>query len=214
MGMSYGVISAYPAGRLATLIDQSKLVMDITIQLGNVVRASLMGVAYFFVMLAMSIYMTLAVMVVVAILWMLISRVIGFIRQLADKATRSELEVWRWTVEYLNAPRLLRIFNATDYARKAIDESWERQLYPERKADIISATIPKALEMITVAGAGLFLITAFLVTTENKQVVISTLFVYVLIFFRLRPVIKSFSDFNTKIARIITYRGKIIILHG
>jgi ABC-type multidrug transport system fused ATPase/permease subunit len=113
------------------------------------------------------------------------------------------LDVWRWTVEYLNAPRLLRIFNSTDFARKSIDAAWQLQLGPERRADLIYSFVPKALEIITVAGAGTFLIVMFLITSNQKEAVISTLFVYVLVFFRLRPVLKSFSDFRAKLARIV-----------
>ena len=203
MGLSYSDVTTIPAGRLATLIDQSKLVLDVTIQFGNLVRATLMGLAYLVVMLSLSIRLTAAILVAVIILWVLLSWIIGVIRTLAEKATRGELDVWRWTVEYLNAPRLLRIFNSTDFARKSIDAAWQRQLGPERRADLIYSFVPKALEIITVAGAGTFLIVMFLITSSQKEAVISTLFVYVLVFFRLRPVLKSFSDFRAKLARIV-----------
>ena len=203
MGLSYSDVTTIPAGRLATLIDQSKLVLDVTIQFGNLVRATLMGLAYLVVMLSLSIRLTAAILVAVIILWVLLSWVIGVIRTLAEKATRGELDVWRWTVEYLNAPRLLRIFNSTDFARKSIDAAWQRQLGPERRADLIYSFVPKALEIITVAGAGTFLVVMFLITSNQKEAVISTLFVYVLVFFRLRPVLKSFSDFRAKLARIV-----------
>ena len=203
MGLSYSDVTTIPAGRLATLIDQSKLVLDVTIQFGNLVRATLMGLAYLVVMLSLSIRLTAAILVAVIILWVLLSWVIGVIRTLAEKATRGELDVWRWTVEYLNAPRLLRIFNSTDFARKSIDAAWQRQLGPERRADLIYSFVPKALEIITVAGAGTFLVVMFLITSNQKEAVMSTLFVYVLVFFRLRPVLKSFSDFRAKLARIV-----------
>ena len=203
MGLSYADVTQIPAGRLATLIDQSKLVLDVTIQFGNLVRASFMALAYFLVMASLSVTLTGSILLAVALLWAVLGIVIGKIRRLAEKATWGELEVWRWTVEYMNAPRLLRVFNSTGLAQKSIDQAWDRQLRPERRADLIYSLVPKTLEVITVAGAGAFLVIMFLVTVNEKEAVISTLFVYVLIFFRLRPVFKSFSDFRAKLARIV-----------
>jgi len=203
MGLSYSDVTQIPAGRLATLIDQSKLVLDVTIQFGNLVRASFMAIAYFLVMVSLSVTLTGSVLLAVALLWAVLSVVIGKIRRLAEQATWGELEVWRWTVEYMNAPRLLRVFNSTALAQNNINEAWDRQLRPERRADLIYSLVPKALELITVTGAGAFLVIMFLVTVNEKEAIISTLFVYVLIFFRLRPVFKSFSDFRAKLARIV-----------
>ena len=203
MELSYAEVTRIPSGRLATLIDQSKLVLDVTIQFGNLVRATFMAMAYFVVMFSLSVTLTFSILLTVAVLWAVLGIVIGKIRKLAEKATLGELEVWRWTVEYMNAPRLLRIFNSTGLAQQSIDEAWDRQLRPERRADLIYSLVPKALEVITVAGAGAFLVTMFLITANGKEAVISTLFVYVLIFFRLRPVFKSFSDFRAKLARIV-----------
>jgi len=203
MSLDYSDISKFPAGQLATIIDQSKLVMDITVQLGSVVRATFMGIAYLVVMLAMSYILTLGTLIAILIIWFGLRFVIQSIRSLSKDATAGEIAVWRWTIEYLNAPRLIRIFNAQEEAESAINDAWGKFLKPERRAELINIAVPKALEVVTVGGAGIFLILVFLITPDNREAAVSTLFVYLLIFFRLRPVLKAFNDLRIKVARII-----------
>jgi len=203
MSLDYSDVTRFPAGQLATIIDQSKLVMDITVQLGSVVRATFMGVAYLVVMLAMSYYLALGTILAVLTIWFGLRFVVRSIRTLSKDATAGEIALWRWTVEYLNAPRLLRIFNAQEEAKSVINNAWDQYLGPERRAELINIAVPKALEVITVGGAGVFLILVFLITPDNREAAVSTLFIYLLIFFRLRPVLKAFNDLRIKVARII-----------
>ncbi len=203
MELSYGDVTRFPTGKLATYIDQSKLVLDVTVQLGVIVRATLMGLAYLVVMFSMSISLALSTVVVVLILWLALKGGVRYIQSLSTDATAAEIALWRWTVEFLNAPRLLRLINGTERAAKEINDAWARHLEPEKKADLVSAAIPKLLETITVTAAGIFLIATLLVITDNRESSISTLFVYVLVFFRLRPVIKAFNDLRIKVARIV-----------
>jgi len=203
MSLNYSDVTRFPVGQLATIIDQSKLVMDITVQLGSVVRATFMGVAYLVVMLSMSYNLALGTILAVLIIWFGLRFVVQSIRALSKDATAGEIALWRWTVEYLNAPRLLRIFNAQEEAKSVINNAWAKYLGPERRAELINIAVPKALEVVTVGGAGVFLILVFLITPDNREAAVSTLFIYLLIFFRLRPVLKAFNDLRIKVARII-----------
>jgi len=203
MNLSYAEVTRFPAGKLATLIDQSKLVLDVTVQLGTIVRATLMGLAYVAVMFTMSTKLALTTLLVVAILWFLLRFIVRYIQSLSTDATKAEIALWRWTIEYLNAPRILRLINGTERALEEINNAWKQHLVPERKADLVSAAIPKLLETITVVAAGILLISALLLVTDDRESLISTLFVYALLFFRLRPVIKAFNDLRIKVARII-----------
>jgi len=203
MGLSFHDISQFPAGKLATYIDQSKLVLDITVQFGSIIRAVMMAAAYGAVMISMSIHLTLATIIILLVLWVSLKTIVRRLQALAKETTMGEIALWRWTVEFLNAPKLLRMINGTDRATSEIDNAWLSFLTPERRSDLISAAIPKALETVTVLIAGIFLVGAVMIVPENRESLISSLFVYVLIFFRLRPVIKAFNELRIKIARII-----------
>ena len=200
MAMSYGQVSQYSPGELAIVIDQSDVVAEGVNGVANVVRATLMLAAYITIMLVMSVKMTLATAMVAILLWLSLNRVITTLRELGNRAVDARMTLWRWTVEFLNAPRLLRVFNSTDFARDSINRARDEELFPERKGKIIQAAIKPAMEAITVLGAGAFLIVGYSLAGNGAQSVIPQLFVYVLVFYRLKPQISAFNDFRVKLA--------------
>ena len=72
-------------------------------------------------------------LVVLSVFWIGLNRVISKLNQLAVEATLGEISVSRWTFEYLNAPRLLRLFNTTDYASGVINSARDSEIVPTRK---------------------------------------------------------------------------------
>ncbi len=203
MDMSYGNIITYPSGTLEKTIDQSKLVLDITTQMGSVIRAIFMGLTYSVILVTLSFFFSIITFAFVLVLWFSLSAIIARIRGLARAAASNEVALGRWTIEYLNAPRLLRLFDSTATARNSINKTWKDYLTPEKRIDLINASVPKVLELVTVVAAGVFLIGTFIWSPHARGELIATLFVYVLVFFRLRPVLKSFSDLRLKWARIV-----------
>jgi ATP-binding cassette subfamily B protein/subfamily B ATP-binding cassette protein MsbA len=202
MAMDYGQVTQYSAGQVANLIDQSDVVSEGVNGVANILRATLMLAAYATILFAMSLKMTLATVLIALLLWKSLSRVTTVLRRLGEQSMDAQMKRWRWTVEFLNAPRLLRIFNSTDSARQKINTARDEEIFPERKAKVIQAAIKPAMEAITVLGAGLFLIVGYAMAGNGAQSVIPQLFVYVLVFYRLKPQISAFTDFRIKIAWI------------
>ena len=207
LSMSYSQVTQYPSGTLATVIDQSDLVGQVMGQLGHVTRAIFMAIAYAGMMFILSPTIALAVIMVVACIWLLLNTVVSRIRRLADLAFKSRVTVWRWTIEYLSAPRLVRLFNASEQVANKITIARDLELGPDRKTDLIQLMVPKLLEIVTVVGAGGFLVGSYFVAGAGAAEVIPTLFIYVLIFFRTKPLLKAFNDFRMKLARIIPRLG-------
>jgi ATP-binding cassette subfamily B protein/subfamily B ATP-binding cassette protein MsbA len=203
MSMSYAQVSTYPAGTIATLIDQSEVIENLVTQIGNVCRALLMMMAYVAILLWMSITTALGILVLVLIFWFSMSSTVRKLRTLSAEATQGQIDLWRSSVEYLNAPKLLRIFNSTKVAEEVINEARDRQIYPERKGDVMESAIGPAIEVLTILAAGVFLITGYLLGGEGAKAAVPTLFVYVVVFYRLKPIIKVFTDVRTKMARIL-----------
>ena len=203
MDMSLARVTKYPVGQLATVVDQGDLVAQIMGQVGLVIRAMFMALAYAAVMVWMSPSIAVGTLIVIWILWVCLSQVIKKIRKLADQAFRKRIDVWRWTIEFLSAPRLVRIFNASQYTQDLITKARDQELGPDRKTDLIQALVPKVLETVTVTGAGLFLVGGFILAGDSAIKAVPTFFVYVLVFFRIRPLIKTFNDFRMKVAHIV-----------
>ncbi|HIN76916.1 MAG TPA: ABC transporter ATP-binding protein [Rhodospirillales bacterium] len=209
MTMSFARVSKYPLGKLVTVVDQGDLVAQILGQIGLVVRAIMMAVAYAVVMIMMSPVIAAGTVAVIGILWLALNKLVKIIRFLADEAFHRRIDVWRWTIEYISAPRLIRLFNATDYAEKIITDTRDLELLPERKTDLIQTLVPNTLEIFTVTGAGIFLIAGYILAGNTAMSVIPTFFVFVLVFFRIRPLIKVFNDFRMKLAHIIPRLGAV-----
>ena len=202
MSMSYSQVSTYPRGSLASFIEQAASAQDLVDLSSNVTRATLMLLAYGSLMLWVSPIMSLASLIAVSILWMILTTVVKRIKRLSFQATNAKVFLWRWTIEFLNAPRLLRIFNSTDSARDIIKKARDSELIPERNATIIDAAIKPTLEVFAIFGAGVFLIVGYLLAGDGAAAAIPELFVFVLVFYRLKPQIQAFSDIRVKLARI------------
>lgn len=203
MSLTYPEISRYASGSVAGVIDQAQSVQGLVDMLSNVTRSIFMLGAYFAVLLWMSIPMTIAALIVMSALWIALTWLARIIKKLSRQAANAKIFVWRWTIEFLNAPKLLRIFNSTGYAANLINNSREDVLVPERKSAVIEAAIKPAMEIVTIVGAGILLIAGFFIAGEEAKAAIPKLFVFVIIFQRLKTPIQSVSDVRAKMAKIL-----------
>ncbi|MDP6771215.1 MAG: ABC transporter transmembrane domain-containing protein, partial [Anaerolineales bacterium] len=162
MNMSYSEVTRYPSGQLGSLIDQSGTISQIVTEVGKASRAILMTLSYVGVMLLMSPLLTIAALVIFGILWVALSGIVKVLKQLSVRAIESEIDTWRWSIEYLNAPRLLRLFGTTEVAKDVIHEFRRKRIAAEKHGTVINAAILPVFEIITVFGAGVFLICGYL----------------------------------------------------
>ena len=211
MKMSYRQISQYPSGQLGSLIDQSGVISDIVTEVGKASRAILLTLSYVSVMILMSPLLTLAALVVFGLLWIALSGVVRILKQLSSKAIEKEIETWRWSIEYLNVPRLLRLFGTTNPAEGIIQDVRHKRIAAEKKSAVINSAILPVFEIITVFGAGVFLICGYLFSGESAIKVVPGLFVFVLVFFRLKPQVKMLNDLRIQTARLLP---KLAIVGG
>ena len=203
MSLTYPAISRYPAGEVAGYIEQAQGVQDFVDMLSNVARASFMLFVYFGIMIWTSPSMSLIAAVIAILFLIALNRVIAKIKALSKKATTAKLFLLRWSIEYLNAPRLLRIFDSTKYAGDEINKARDNELYPERQSVAIEAAIKPTMEVISTVGAGALLVGGYLFAGESAIAMIPTLFVFVVIFQRMKTQVQAFSDLRTKMAKVL-----------
>ena len=209
MKMSYREVTKYPSGQLGSLIDQSGSISDIVTEVGKASRALLMTLSYVGVMLLMSPLLTIAAIVIFGILWVVLSRIVKVLKQLSARAIESAIDTWRWSIEYLNAPRLLRLFGTTGRAKDVIQHFRHKSIAAEKRSSLINAAILPVFEIITVFGAGVFLICGYLFSGESAMKVVPGLFVFVLVFFRLKPQVKMLSDLRIQMAKLLPRLDKV-----
>jgi ATP-binding cassette subfamily B protein/subfamily B ATP-binding cassette protein MsbA len=217
MRLSYPRISEYPPGSLASFIEQASCAQDVVDLTSNTTRAVLMFIVYVGLMLWVSIPMSVVGGIAVILMWFTLSNAIRKIKKLSTEAASAKIFLWRWTVELLSAPRLLRIFNSTETAREMIKKAREAELIPERKATIIDAAIKPSLEFFAVFGAGVFLIAGYALAGDGAAAAIPSLFVFVVVFYRLKPQLQALNDFRAKLAKLLprlSILGKFLRVDG
>lgn len=153
-------------------------------------------------MLFVSPVMAFSSLIIVALLWVTLTATVKKIKLLSKRASKAKVFLWRWTIEYLNAPRLLRVFNSTETARDLINDARDKELIPERNSTVIDAAIKPAIEIFTIFGAGVFLIFGYVLAGEGAAAAIPGLFIFVLVFYRLKPQLQIFADLRAKLAHI------------
>ena len=171
MRLSYSEISRYPMGAVGGFIDQAQGVQELVDMMSSVSRAILMLLVYFSILFWMSLPMTLATAILAILLWMALTKIVITIKKLSKRVASAKIFVWKWTIEYLNAPRLLRIFNSTESAAGLINTARDDVLYPERKAVAIEAAIKPVIEIIAIVGAGSLLIIGYFLAGDGAIVV-------------------------------------------
>jgi ATP-binding cassette, subfamily B, bacterial MsbA len=209
MSMNYGQVTGYPAGELASLVDQAGRLSDVVGEFGKAFRAIVLSLGYVVVMLLMSVMLTLAGLLVFALLWVGLTGIVRLIKRLAEKEVDAQIDTWRWTIEYLNAPRLLRIFGATNTAGQTINQARLKQISAMLRSDVIQAAVLPVFEIVTVIGAGAFLIVGYMFAGETANELVPKLFVFVLVFFRMKPQIKMLNDLRIGISKILPRLAKV-----
>jgi len=203
MTRSYVQIGAYPAGYLAGLVDQSASLADLISIFGKTVRALCMLVIYGLTMFYLSWPMTGIAFVIFAGLWWGINSLVNQIRSFSETAASEQISTWRNTIEFLNAPRLLRILNTEDEAESMIEAARKRWIRAEERTAILIAAIIPSFESITVTGAGIFLVVSYFFSGESANDLIPKLFVFVLVFFRLKPQVQMLNTVRLQFVRLL-----------
>jgi ABC-type multidrug transport system fused ATPase/permease subunit len=209
MSMNYGQVTGYPAGELASLVDQAGCLSDVVGEFGKAFRAIVLSLGYVVVMLLMSVMLTLAGLLIFVGIWIALTSIVRLIKLLAEKEVAAQIDTWRWTIEYLNAPRLLRIFGATNTAGQTINQARRKQISAMSRSAVINAAVVPVFEVVTVIGAGTFLIVGYMFAGETANELVPKLFVFVLVFFRMKPQIKMMNDLRIGISKILPRLARV-----
>ena len=100
------------------------------------------------------------------------------------------LDTGRITFEYLQTPRLIRVFNATEYAGSSINSARSKELETEKRANLIKVVVKPAVEIVLMVGACVCLIGAYLVSGDDTEILIGSMTVFILVLLRAVPRIK------------------------
>jgi ATP-binding cassette, subfamily B, bacterial MsbA len=202
--MDYKDIAAQPPGVIASYIDQSSAISEVISLISQSFLAVSMLGGFLLLMLMMSPLFAVSIILVVLALWLALGKIVSHLRRLSEVAARSRLVSSRWTFEYLSAPRLIRIFNATTQARTKINETRKRVLAAELSMQVKSAAIKPVLETVSILGAGLILVGALFFVDEQAKKLVPKIFIYVLVFWRAKPHLMMLNNVRVRFNRLLS----------
>ena len=91
----------------------------------------------------------------------------------------------RFSLEFLYAPRLLRVFGATNFAKKVINGSRAKARDAQERSGKIKAIVEPFIDTLTISTAGIFLIAGYMYAGDNAIEVIPKLLIFLLMLNRI-----------------------------
>ena len=203
MALKYEEVTKYPSGAIVSMIDQAGILSDVVSEFSKAVRAVFMVTAYTVVMLLVSPLLSFAALVLFGLLYVSINKIITTLRKLSRQSFISTIDTARWAVELIGAPRVLRVFSSGEYAEGKIKQSRDRRIAADKKSTQLIAIIMPSFEVVTVFGAGLFLVTGYLLAGDNANTIVPKLFVFILVFFRMKPQIIMLNNLRVSFSKLL-----------
>jgi len=200
MEFSYAEIGRHPAGMLAGIISQTARVVGLVGLINTMTLSLLMMLIYLGLMVILSIPLMLAALGIIVVLSVAMSRIISHLRELGRALTAASLQTSQMEYEFLQAPRLLRVFNATDYAQQVINSARRKMIQAAKETGITSAIVDPIVEILTIGAAGIFLIAGYFLAGEAAINLIPKMMVFLLMLNRMMPHARSLNQVRMAVA--------------
>jgi ABC-type multidrug transport system fused ATPase/permease subunit len=152
---------------LVTYVNESEKLGAVVDEGVQMFRVGIMLGTYLAIVLSLSLIMAMVTLFVMAFFWYVVNQVLKRIRPMIDSVVDNEIETSRWTVEYLNFPRILRIFGNEEYATDRIRQSRNLWLTMLMRAERLRVFIEPMLESVTIIAAGTILVAGYFLAGES-----------------------------------------------
>jgi len=200
--LSYREICKHSPGSLNALFSVANSLCRCILMQGmnNLVFFIFVMVIYLSSLFWLSVSMTIVAIVVGVILSLCLSTVVRKLDQIGRRATNAQLKSGRINIDYLNVPRLVKIFNAGKFAVTKMNSARVSLLEHEQKSRIINASIAPTIETIAVTGIGMVLIIWFFTVGDVSLVIIPKFAVFLYVLNRLLPQVKTINQSRMQVA--------------
>lgn len=203
MSLSLSSINKTPIGQVAVLLEQTGIVRVIVALASKAVLTFVMLMGYCIVIFAIAPSSIFFILLVVVIFWLGLRRIVTRITGFATTEVKGELDLWHRTVEFLNAPRLLRIFNATEFAAGQIIEARGRHLSSAQRANVAQAAVDPIFEVVIILCIGATVVGGYFLYQGSVASEVPEIFVYVLVLLRAKPQVTAINQVRLKLVRIL-----------
>jgi len=194
MSYSFSEVSKTAAGVLGGLVGETARVSSIVGLVNRTTLAVVMFVSYLVMMFVFSVPLAVSALVIVTVIGFGISGITKKLTALGRLSVDGGILTSKLSVEFLNAPRLLRVFSVTAVAGRMINAAREKSLQALERSAVLKAVVDPAVDVLTITAAGGFLVTGYLISGEEALSVIPKLLLFLLILNRMIPQAKAMNE--------------------
>ena len=170
MSFSYAEISSYSGGALGARISQAGQFGSLVSLANAAILSIFMTMGYLAFMIAMSPILTLAAVGVVICLVLTLQFTVSLLNDLGSSAAKDTVLEGQATFQFLQAGRLLRVLNVTEFAGASINALRRRVVDARMRMSLITAWMDPLIDAITILAGGTFLLLGFVLAGEISKI--------------------------------------------
>ena len=188
MGFDYQTVIRYKAGVLAELLAQTERLTDRLIfsTLSESIRNLLVLFVYIVTMIVISPTLTLTTAIIVAVIVLPTFYLSRNLNSIGRRYAKESLALGGVAVQYLNAPRLLRVFGQTKLAREKMSAAKRVALTTKQKSEILIGLVKPLVSSSFIIAMGLILILGFISLGESLGAFVPIIVTFLVIANRLQ----------------------------
>lgn len=196
MDVSYPTIARYASGHLSSLITISGATPRIIITnvFANGLLCTLLIVVYTGLMFSLSISLTVYALLIAGLFLIAMRTIASQLETLGGRQTLRTLSAGRLTIDYLNMPKLLRVFNVQEDVKKKLDSARLKILETNQSSALLIARVDPGIQAVTMVGLGFFLIGGYVFAGDSFKTALPGLLMFLIIFNRLMPQIRALNS--------------------
>ena len=203
MSYSFSEVSKTAVGVLGGLISETARISSIVGLVNRTILAVVMFVSYLVMMFVFSVPLAVSALVIVTAVGFGISGITEKLKALGRLAVDGMILTSKLSVEFLNAPRLLRVFGITKIAGRMINAARNQSLQAQERSAVLRALVDPVIDALTIIAAGGFLVAGYLISGEEALSVIPKLLLFLLILNRMMPQAKAINEVRMGFANSI-----------
>lgn len=184
MSLSYEQKSRYSAGEQQAYISQAAA----TATLVNVMNALVMNVFvfifYIFILVSLSWKLSLGSLVLIVFLIIVVYPFLSKIQEIGRRVLVIGIDLAKTTIEYLQASRLVRVYNKEEFVMKRMGDIIDIGLKARREGMIVQGALSPLQESIAILSGVAFLAAGYYFSDQPLEQILPLLMAYVLVLHR------------------------------
>jgi len=200
--VSYSHISNYQVGQLSSFFAINQRIIGNLLKkvLNQLIVVTTLTIVYVFSVLSMSVPLTLLFIILASVMTLLVSQLILKVKDLGTRTTALEIETNKTALDYLNAPKLIRVLSGDGVARAEIAQKRLSYTNCWAKKEIIGNAVDPVIEASSILTVGIILIIGQTVGGSVLTEFLPLVMVFLFVVSRLMPQVRAVNSIRMALA--------------